>query len=86
MSRRFQFSLKRLLCRMFLIAAVAVPIGYLLRLPTQVLATGTVTLDGVPLSGASVWFVEGDAQVGPCTTDTAGQFAISLFPGSIRSK
>lgn len=65
-----------------LIAAAAIPTGYVLRRPVEVPVAGTVTLNGEPLHGADVSFFDVDSYRRGCTTDYGGMFAIPLLPGS----
>jgi hypothetical protein len=89
MSRRFQFSLRTLLVAISSIAVVAIPIGYLIRLPPppqppiEVPTNGIVTLDDAPLADANIAFYA-DGQGRSARTDAAGRFAIPAFPGSYK--
>lgn len=84
MPRRFQFSLRELLVAMLLIGAAAV--GYLVPLPPKavpvpVQVSGTVNVDGAPLSDADVTFLDSTGGWFSCpATDAAGRFTVPVVP------
>jgi hypothetical protein len=102
--RRVQFCLRTLLLAFVPVAIVALPVGYWIRRPRPPLAprpvpvSGTVTLDGVPLDGATVVFMRietvplkgarvtylrGGYGAGG-TTDSVGKFALNMPIAGLR--
>jgi hypothetical protein len=62
--------------------AIVVAMGVGCGGPATVPVTGTVTLDGEPVDGASVMFVaEGEGRPASGTTDGSGNFTLTTFTG-----
>src|SRR5258708_277602 len=84
MASRFKFRLRTLLMAFVPIAIMALCFGYYLRLPRPLPASGTVTLDGVSLADAWVFFNPMDyMNVRPAAgmTDMTGVFRLQTTIG-----
>ncbi|HWB08783.1 MAG TPA: carboxypeptidase-like regulatory domain-containing protein [Gemmataceae bacterium] len=68
----------------------AIPLGYFIRLPApaplpiEIQTSGIVTLDGAPLTSASIGFMDANGTVRWTGTDATGGFSLPALPGSYK--